>query len=70
MGVRPDAASRDDNCDEFTPIQNLNYTHRRAELAAHRTVNPLPKIPSFSRKKPCMHKMLGFACVFLFRHSL
>ncbi|EKK4083653.1 hypothetical protein PNF79_004372 [Cronobacter dublinensis] len=28
-------ASRDDNCDEFTSAQNLNYTHRRAELVAH-----------------------------------
>ncbi|ELY6214440.1 hypothetical protein SNQ23_004357 [Cronobacter dublinensis] len=33
IGVRPDAVSRDDNCDEFTSAQNLNYTHRRAELA-------------------------------------
>ncbi|MDF3696569.1 phage polarity suppression protein, partial [Enterobacter hormaechei] len=31
---RPDAASRDDNREKFTPAQNLNYTRRRAELAA------------------------------------
>ncbi|EKK5268117.1 hypothetical protein PN657_001353 [Cronobacter dublinensis] len=34
MGVRPDAASRDDNCDEFTPAQSLNYTRLREELVA------------------------------------
>lgn len=33
IGFRPDAASRDDNCEKFTPAQNLNYTRRRAELA-------------------------------------
>lgn len=31
---RPDAASRDDCREKFTPAQNLNYTRRRAELAA------------------------------------
>lgn len=31
---RPDAASRDDNREKFTPAQNLIYTRRRAELAA------------------------------------
>jgi len=31
---RPDAASRDDNRDKFTPAHNLNYTRRRSELAA------------------------------------
>lgn len=30
---RPDAASRDDNLEKFTPAQSLNYTRRRAELA-------------------------------------
>jgi len=35
IGFRPDAASRDDNREKFTPAQNLNYTHRRAELVAH-----------------------------------
>ena len=34
IGFRPDAASRDDNREKFTPAQNLNYTRRRAELAA------------------------------------
>ncbi|EGT4385357.1 phage polarity suppression protein [Cronobacter malonaticus] len=35
IGFRPDAASRDDNREKFTPAQNLNYTHRRAELVVH-----------------------------------
>lgn len=34
IGFRPDAASRDDSREKFTPAQNLNYTRRRAELAA------------------------------------
>lgn len=34
IGFRPDAASRDDNREKFTPVQNLNYTRRRAELAS------------------------------------
>ncbi|EDP8865193.1 Polarity suppression protein [Salmonella enterica subsp. enterica] len=34
IGFRPDAASRDDNRQKFTPVQNLIYTRRRAELAA------------------------------------
>lgn len=34
IGFRPDAASRDDNREKFTPAQNLNYTRQRAELAA------------------------------------
>ncbi|HHR3974119.1 TPA: phage polarity suppression protein, partial [Salmonella enterica] len=34
IGFRPDAASRDDNRQKFTPAQNLIYTRRRAELAA------------------------------------
>ncbi|MRF01179.1 hypothetical protein GIJ61_02915 [Enterobacter hormaechei] len=33
IGFRPDADSRDDNREKFTPAQNLNYTRRRAELA-------------------------------------
>lgn len=33
IGFRPDAASRDDSREKFTPAQNLNYTRRRAELA-------------------------------------
>ncbi|GAA6590499.1 phage polarity suppression protein [Klebsiella pneumoniae] len=33
LGFRPDAVSRDDNREKFTPAQNLNYTRRRAELA-------------------------------------
>lgn len=35
IGFGPDAASREDNREKFTPAQNLNYTHRRAELVAH-----------------------------------
>jgi len=34
IGFRPDAASRDDNRQKFTPAQNLIYTRRRAELAS------------------------------------
>ncbi len=34
IGFRPDAASRDDNREKFTPAQNLNFTRQRAELAA------------------------------------
>ena len=34
IGFRPDAASRDDNREKFTPAQNMIYTRRRAELAA------------------------------------
>ena len=34
IGFRPDAASRDDNREKFTPAQNLIYTRRRAELVA------------------------------------
>ncbi|NCH73444.1 hypothetical protein EHJ16_21455 [Cronobacter dublinensis] len=35
MRVRPDAASRDDNREKRRSAQNLNYTYRREELAAH-----------------------------------
>ena len=34
IGFRPDAASRDDNREKFTPAQNMIYTRRRAGLAA------------------------------------
>lgn len=34
IGFRPDAGSRDDNREKFTPAQSLIYTRRRAELAA------------------------------------
>ncbi|WP_411860053.1 phage polarity suppression protein [Enterobacter roggenkampii] len=34
IGFRPDAALRDDNREKFTTAQNVNYTRRRAELAA------------------------------------
>lgn len=33
-GFRPDAASRADNREKFTPAQNQNYVIKRAELAA------------------------------------
>lgn len=33
IGYRPDAPSRDDNREKFTPAQNMIYTRRRAELA-------------------------------------
>lgn len=33
IGFRLDEASRDDSREKFTPVQNLNYTRRRAELA-------------------------------------
>jgi hypothetical protein len=32
IAFRPDAASRDESREKFTPAQNLNYTRRRAEL--------------------------------------
>lgn len=35
IGYRPDAPSRDDNREKFTPAQNMIYTRRRAELAVH-----------------------------------
>lgn len=34
IGFRPDAASRDDCREKFTPALSLNYTCRRADLAA------------------------------------
>lgn len=34
IGFRPDAASRDDNREKFTPAQNQNYVRKRAELPA------------------------------------
>lgn len=34
IGYRPDAPSRDDNRETFTPAQNMIYTRRRADLAA------------------------------------
>ncbi|AGB77078.1 Phage polarity suppression protein (Psu) [Enterobacteriaceae bacterium strain FGI 57] len=33
IGLRPDAASRDENCEKFNSAQNLIYTRRRVELA-------------------------------------
>lgn len=33
-GFRPDAASRADNREKYTPAQNQNYVNKRAELAA------------------------------------
>jgi hypothetical protein len=35
---RPDAASRDDNREKFTPAQNHNYVNKRTELAAQSPV--------------------------------
>ncbi|MBL5966455.1 Polarity suppression protein [Lelliottia amnigena] len=34
IGFRPDAASRDDSREKYTPAQNQNYVNKRAELAA------------------------------------
>ncbi|HCO7934157.1 TPA: Polarity suppression protein [Escherichia coli] len=34
IGFRPDAASRDDNREKYTPAQNQNYVNKRAELVA------------------------------------
>ncbi|NTX71466.1 Polarity suppression protein [Lelliottia amnigena] len=34
IAFRPDAASRDDNREKYTPAQNQNYVNKRAELAA------------------------------------
>ncbi|MDT3610568.1 phage polarity suppression protein [Cronobacter sakazakii] len=35
IGFRPDAASRDDNREKFTPGQNMIYARPRAELVAY-----------------------------------
>lgn len=35
IGFRPDAASRHDNREKFTPAQNQNYVRKRAELDVH-----------------------------------
>ncbi|WP_412176453.1 phage polarity suppression protein [Enterobacter sp.] len=34
IGFKTDAFSREDNREKFTPVQNLNYTRQRPELAA------------------------------------
>ncbi|CAQ83357.1 phage polarity suppression protein [Photorhabdus asymbiotica] len=34
IGYRPEAPSRDDSREKFTPAQNMIYARRRAELAA------------------------------------
>lgn len=34
IGYRPDAPSRDNNREKFTPAQNMIYTRRRSEIAA------------------------------------
>lgn len=34
IGYRPDAPSRDDNREKFTPAQSMIYARRRAEMAA------------------------------------
>lgn len=34
IGYRPNAPSRDDNREKFTPAQSMIHTHRRTELAA------------------------------------
>lgn len=35
IGFRPDAPSRDDNREKFTPAQNQNYVRKRTELDVH-----------------------------------
>lgn len=40
IGFRPDAASRDDSREKFTPAQNLNYTRRRAVVRLKIPENP------------------------------
>lgn len=42
IGFRPDAASRDDNREKYTPAQNQNYVNKRVELAAQQTVRKSP----------------------------
>ncbi len=39
------------------------YIRSHEEVQRISIRNPLPKIPPLSRKKPCMHKAHGFACV-------
>ncbi len=58
-----DAASCDDNREKLTPAQRLNYTHRRAALAAQWAIHKFQKIPPFSCKKPCLHREHDFACI-------
>ncbi len=42
IGFRPDAASRDDNREKYTPAQNQNYVNKRAELAAQSSARKSP----------------------------
>ncbi|MGU0056227.1 phage polarity suppression protein [Enterobacter hormaechei] len=44
--MRPDAASRDDNREKFTPAQNLNYTTAVQNWPCS---SPLKKSPEKSR---------------------
>lgn len=38
IGFRPDAASRVDNQQKYTPVQNRVYAHRQAELSQQNPV--------------------------------
>jgi len=42
IGFRPDAASRDENREKYTPAHNQNYVNKRAELAAQWLVRTSP----------------------------
>jgi hypothetical protein len=53
IGFRPDAASRDDNREKFTPAQNLIYT-RRAQNWPRSSLSKIPENPAFFPKK-AMH---------------
>ena len=70
IGFRSDAASRVDNQEKYTPAQSLIYARRRTELAAGSSAKNPRKYRYFSRIKPCIHRVHGFACAFPSRHSL
>ncbi len=64
IGFRPDAASRVDNQEKYTPAQSLIYARRRTELASKVAPQKNPrKYCYFSRIKPCIHRVHGLACV-------
>ena len=63
IGFKPDAVPRDDSREKFMPAQNLTYTLRRAEQPCSIPFKNSRKTRCFLVKKPCMHKVHGFACV-------
>ena len=70
IGYRPDAPPRDDNRETFTPAQNMIYAHRAPDWPRSSLSKNPRKSRHFSRIKPCIHKVHGFACVLPLLHSL